>query len=135
MQYTVLSWNCRGAKSKPFHLHLKELIHTYKPTILALLETKINSKDSVPYICKYSYFNKFVYAEAIGFAGCIWLFWDDTVINLEIATVDDQIIIVIVLNQVNIVTSVRLRLGSNIVTSINWQTVCGQLLMSLSNRQ
>lgn len=96
MVFTVLSWNCRGAKSKAFHLHLQELIRSFKPTVLALLETKINSNLSAPYICKSSSFNKFVCAEAIGFAGGIWLFWDDTVIDLEVIAVDDQIITVIV---------------------------------------
>lgn len=96
MTLSVLSWNCRGAKSGPFHRHLQELLRRYTPMVLILLETTVNSGTSFPSIYKYSSFNKAVCAEAVGFVGGIWIIWDATVLDLEVVMVDDQVVTVIV---------------------------------------
>lgn len=99
INFKVLSWNCRGARSPLFHCHLQDLLHTHKPSVLALLETKVNSKFVLPRIYKYSSFNKSVCVEAKGFVGGIWLLWDENSISLEVASIHDQVITAIIQNQ------------------------------------
>lgn len=71
MGTTVLTWNCRGARSALFHKHLKDLLSSYKPSVLALFETKVHSSVSIPHICKYSCLTKLICTDAQGFVGGI----------------------------------------------------------------
>lgn len=64
--------------------------------MLALLEPKVSSGPIIPRISKYSKFTRSVCAEAVEFVGGIWLLWDDTEIDVEVAAVDAQAITVLV---------------------------------------
>ncbi|EOY18958.1 Uncharacterized protein TCM_043479 [Theobroma cacao] len=54
----VLSWNCRGILNKKCHKNCKELVRTYAPNILVLLEIKCGEKGLVS-----------TFAKKIGFDG------------------------------------------------------------------
>lgn len=47
---SILVWNVQEVSSENFLLTLKELIHKYNPTILALVETKL-SRPSADNVC------------------------------------------------------------------------------------
>lgn len=96
MDLSVLSWNCRGAHSARFHRHMRELTRLHKPSVLILLETKTQSSQSISSICKYSNLLQFTCAEAHGYAGGIWVLWDPHFVDLEVVSIDDQIITAIV---------------------------------------
>ncbi|XP_028094127.1 uncharacterized protein LOC114294199 [Camellia sinensis] len=53
----LLIWNCRGVGNKIFRRTLKELVQNYKPSILALMETKVELNP-------------------VGKSGGIWILWD-----------------------------------------------------------
>lgn len=91
-----LSWNCRGAKSAVFHRHLRHLVESHKPNMLALLEPKVHSNKSISRICHYASLNRFACVEAQGFSGGIWLLWDDESIDFELVAADHQTIMGIV---------------------------------------
>lgn len=68
----MIAWNCRGASSRKFAQHLKELIHVNKPDILILIETHCSS-TVVENIYRYAYFNHGITSEACDFVGGIWV--------------------------------------------------------------
>lgn len=91
----MLAWNCRGACSRAFHRHLRDLLQVQKPDILILLETRCGS-DVVHEIFKYSGFTAFIISKACGYAGGIWILWDRIKLTLEPLAVHDQIVSVLV---------------------------------------
>lgn len=92
---SIISWNCRGASSSRFFQHLSELIKTNKPDILILLETRCAS-TMVETIYRKTYMNNTIVFEACGFAGGIWIFWDNSSLQLESLSIHDQIVNVLV---------------------------------------
>lgn len=64
---------------------------------LVFVETKVQSTaDSI--ILQKTYLNRIYVAEACGFSGGIWLLWDDTLLDLEVISINDQIITMAVKN-------------------------------------
>ncbi|WCJ39803.1 DNAse I-like superfamily protein [Euphorbia peplus] len=72
---SFLFWNCQGAASGQFLRSLKLILSIHKPSLIALLETKI-SGSSAEAICRKVGFSSWVRVEALGFSGGIWLFWN-----------------------------------------------------------
>lgn len=91
MPINIIAWNCRGADSQAFLRHLKLLINRYKSNILVLIETRVNSlfADKIVDITNFS--DKIV-VEAVRFLGGIWVLWNGSKIHLEVVSLDDQII-------------------------------------------
>lgn len=84
-------WNCHVSTSVNFLISLFDLLQTLEPSILALVETKVQSTPA-QIILQKSYLNKLVVSEAYGFFGGIWLFWDNYNIDLELINLHKQII-------------------------------------------
>lgn len=78
----MIAWNCRGASSRMFAQHLKELIHVNKSDILILIETHCSS-TIVENIYRYTYFNYGIISEACGFVGGIWILSNNVSVQLE----------------------------------------------------
>lgn len=87
----VISWNCRGAGSSPFCRNVHKLIFDYKLDILILLETRVPSNRAVQ-VSNFGNFEEFVCVEAKGYSGGIWIFWRTRTVNLELLTLNDQVI-------------------------------------------
>lgn len=87
----ILVWNCRGAGSPQTLYHIVDMIKTYKPSIVALLETRVPSRKLKPILDRSSLAN-FIAVEACGFADGIWLGWDDTVVTLELVSYNAQVL-------------------------------------------
>lgn len=93
----IIYWNYRGAGSKNSVRHFLDLIRTYSSDILILLETRVQSSNVVD-ILNRSYLSSFLASEANGFAGGIWILWNSSVVNVELISMDDQFINVIIDN-------------------------------------
>lgn len=89
----ILTWNCRGAGSDEFHRLLAEMLQQYNPTILVLLETRVKGSWS-HHIMQYSRLNRCLLSEARGYAGGIWLFWDDNILYLAPLSCNEQLLTV-----------------------------------------
>lgn len=66
----IISWNIRGAGREGFLAHIKHFIDCYKPEVLVLMETKINSLKARKIISKINFPN-FVEIPPEGFSGGI----------------------------------------------------------------
>ncbi|XP_061344063.1 uncharacterized protein LOC133290032 [Gastrolobium bilobum] len=80
-----------GVGKKEFPALIKDLKFRFKISILALVETRISGCRGDKIIKKLG-FNKSFKHEAVGFAGGIWLLWDDMKVKVEIAYDHNQYI-------------------------------------------
>lgn len=85
----ILFWNCRGAGSPKTLSHLLDMIKCHRPSIVALLETRVQS-DKVATMLDRTHLTDFMAVEARGFAGGIWLAWDNTEVQIEVLSQCDQ---------------------------------------------
>lgn len=67
---TIITWNFRGAGAKETWLHLQDMIRFHKPSIVALLETRVPSVVGRRWMRKLGFTNILV-VEAAGFSGGI----------------------------------------------------------------
>lgn len=81
----VISWNCRGALGNDFGRAFREMVHTYKPDLVALQEPRCTGRRAANRIRNFGFrFSAVVDGE--GFSGGIWLLWnrdDISVLVLE----------------------------------------------------
>lgn len=71
----LLVWNCRGAGNKVFKRNLRELILIHKPTILVLMETKVQFSSMGLFFNKLG-FTASTHVDPVGKCGGIWMLWD-----------------------------------------------------------
>lgn len=76
MNTSIMTWNCQGVASRQFLRVLKSLLQEYKPSVLALLEPRVSGRTADSIIKQTGYPNSHR-IEATGFAGGIWLLWQD----------------------------------------------------------
>ncbi|XP_074314404.1 uncharacterized protein LOC141649619 [Silene latifolia] len=74
-------WNIQGTRNKNKINVLKEVIKTYKPFVLALVETHMNG-DHVLKIQKIIGYNGHHRVDVVGFSGGIWLYWKPEIITV-----------------------------------------------------
>lgn len=87
--------NIVGAGSACALRHLLLLVRSNNPMILILVETRTSS-SFIGNILSRTHFNDSIVSEAAGFADGIWILWDNTQLNLEMISIDDQFINVLV---------------------------------------
>lgn len=87
----IFSWSCRGAGCSNFLRFLLFYIQCYSHEILILMETRVDS-SMIHKISAKSQFSRAIWAEASGFAGGIWVLWDEAVVCVEPISVDSQIV-------------------------------------------
>lgn len=92
---STITWNCRGLGDRQTRLHLKEMVKIHRPTILALMETKIQSHHVYGFLASIG-FTDMVVVEASGFVGGLWFLWDNHRITVEPLAVEDQVTTVLV---------------------------------------
>ncbi|XP_028106480.1 uncharacterized protein LOC114305569 [Camellia sinensis] len=71
----LLIWNCRGADNKVFKRTMKELVQTHKPSILVLMETKVELSSLGQFFNKMR-FTASSHVDSVGRSGGIWVLWD-----------------------------------------------------------
>lgn len=84
-------WNCRGPSNPTFLRHLQNYFNVYKPSCMALMETKCNSVRADVVFSKIG-FSKYVCQDGIGRGGGIWFAWDPNLINVLSFTTHPQFI-------------------------------------------
>ena len=87
----ILVWNCRGARNSNFCRNFADLLHSHRPSIAVLVETRI-SGQRVEDISSMLGFNRVCRSEAVGFRGGIWLLWNSGEVSLDVLMVTDQAI-------------------------------------------
>ncbi|XP_028785413.1 uncharacterized protein LOC114741329 [Neltuma alba] len=78
----LLSWNCRGAASKSFPARLRDVLRGKQANLVILVETRVNGVKA-DRIMKKLGFNNWIRVEATGYAGGIWLLWNDDEVNIH----------------------------------------------------
>ena len=72
----IMFWNCQGAASKGFRLTFRNLIKTFNPAMVVVLEPRINGRKTDAFI-KNNRFECSHRVEAEGFSGGIWILWNN----------------------------------------------------------
>lgn len=85
----ILIWNCRGAANPLFRRHFREIIKTHQPQMAVITETRI-SGDRAKRLSMNLGFSNTAIADAVGFAGGIWVIWNDQEIRCDILDVGAQ---------------------------------------------
>lgn len=91
MEEKIFSWNCRGATSKDFMREMNEWRRLHKPTIILLIEPKINGSGANK-VCRRLGKTHSTRYEAVGFSGGLWVLWDDSRIKVVPLEVDKSFI-------------------------------------------
>ncbi|KAH7851794.1 hypothetical protein Vadar_016562 [Vaccinium darrowii] len=85
----ILMWNCRGASNLHFRRNFAELVHDHKPLMVILTENHIGGSRAET-ICKSLGFPNFCIVDLVGFAGGIWLLWNEDNISCEVLHTTEQ---------------------------------------------
>ncbi|KAJ4833299.1 hypothetical protein Tsubulata_004319 [Turnera subulata] len=76
-------WNCQGAGKRKFVRNCNEFCRINKPEVLAIVEPRISGRRATQVVRRLR-FSSSHRVEARGFAGGIWLLWDETRIQMSI---------------------------------------------------
>lgn len=79
MLMNILAWNSRGAASRTFPGRVREIQKWNQIDVLILCETRV-SGTRADTICRKLGFSNWMRIEATGFAGGIWLLWNNDTI-------------------------------------------------------
>ncbi|XP_074296800.1 uncharacterized protein LOC141627423 [Silene latifolia] len=79
---TCMVWNIQGTGNRNKIAALKEVVKTYKPSILALVETHMGGDHAVN-VQKIIGYDGHIRVDAIGFSGGIWVYWKTDLIKVE----------------------------------------------------
>ncbi|KAJ4833138.1 hypothetical protein Tsubulata_006247 [Turnera subulata] len=80
---SILTWNCQGAGKRKFPRLCRDFCRNNKPDLLVILEPRISGKRA-DYVIKKLGFSNSHRVEARGFAGGIWLLWDESRVQVSI---------------------------------------------------
>ena len=75
-------WNCRGACKPSFQKHIGELVRSYNPAILVIMETRVGGDRAKRIIDRLPFDGSF-HTDSIGFAGGIWMLWDSERVDVS----------------------------------------------------
>lgn len=87
----LLIWNCRGAGNKAFKRTLKELEKNHKPSIIVLMETKVDLSSMGLFFNKLG-FTASSHVDPVGKSGGIWVLWDPFRVTVKALDVNAQVI-------------------------------------------
>lgn len=62
---------------------MREMLNLFQPTMVALLELRINA-EKADHVCKKLKKKNWVRVEVMGFSGSIWILWDDEDVILKV---------------------------------------------------
>ncbi|KAK9724491.1 hypothetical protein RND81_05G076600, partial [Saponaria officinalis] len=84
-------WNVQGTGSKNKISAIKEVVKTYKPSVLALVETHMGGDHAIKLgnILGYDGHSR---VNAMGFSGGIWIYWKKDVVSVTPITEHAQFI-------------------------------------------
>lgn len=76
MNFNIICWNCQRAGHPRFHNIVKEYRKEFTPNLFCFLEPRVSGTRANEIIAKMSFSNSFR-VKANGFAGVIWLCWNE----------------------------------------------------------
>lgn len=79
----ILAWNVRGAGNAEFRRSFFDLIGRHKPNVVLLTETRVGG-DRASSIINSLGFPRHYKVDPMGYAGGIWLLWNDEQINMHV---------------------------------------------------
>lgn len=79
----ILAWNVRGAANSQFRRAFRELVDRHKPNVVLLTETRVGG-DRADDIINSLGFPVYFKVDPMGFAGGLWLLWNNQEINMHI---------------------------------------------------
>lgn len=82
-------WNCRGAFKTKFKQMVSDLVSWHHPTIMVITETRVGGYKAKKVI-KGLPFDGYAVLESIGFAGGIWLLWNSSMVQVEVLSLMEQ---------------------------------------------
>lgn len=82
MFMNILAWNSRGAASRTFPSRIREIQKGNHIDVLIICETRVSGSKADTIIRKLG-FSNWMRIEATGFAGGIWLLWNDDTISFD----------------------------------------------------
>ncbi|GLT52768.1 hypothetical protein SLA2020_260880 [Shorea laevis] len=86
-----MSWNCRGATNNDFKRSVMDIKREHNPGIFVIMETKLAGNRAAEVAQSLEY-PKWEIVDADGFAGGIWLLWDDSRFTIDILNKGSQVI-------------------------------------------
>ncbi|OMO51807.1 reverse transcriptase [Corchorus capsularis] len=81
----------RGAGNKKFRRHVIDMINIYKSSIMAVVEPRV-SGATARRVLRELRMPKFHIADPEGFAGGIWLCWEESILSLEVVFSSSQMV-------------------------------------------
>ena len=78
----VSCWNCRGAASRSFARILHDIVKKYGINVMCLLEPRISGIKADRVVKKLG-FSNWWRVEATGYAGGIWVLWNEVEVSVE----------------------------------------------------
>ncbi|KAK4558382.1 hypothetical protein RGQ29_007932 [Quercus rubra] len=91
----IIAWNCRGARKPAFKSYVKELVRNHDLAILIVMETRIEG-DMVKEITDELPFDGAIHTNIIGYAGGLWLLWDDDRVEMsQLANTKQEIHVIV----------------------------------------
>lgn len=82
-----VAWNIRGCANEQSLLQVKNLVSSYRLSLLGLLETKIGEPRAREFVASLRGWN-FHCVSSNGLSGGIWLFWNTSMIHTEVLRED-----------------------------------------------
>ncbi|KAL7180774.1 hypothetical protein ACSBR1_039769 [Camellia fascicularis] len=81
----ILLWNCRGIANPHFCRLLRDLVNEYHPLLVIIMETRVEGTRGRSLASNMGFSSVHI-SEPVGFAGGIWLLWNDSNIQCDILT-------------------------------------------------
>jgi len=87
----IFIWNVQGAGSRQFQNILREYIYRHRPSIMALVETRLSGLKAWQ-VCDRTGFRRSIRVETQGFQGGIWVLWHEEDIEIEVISIHEQFV-------------------------------------------
>ena len=98
----IIAWNCRGAQKLAFKSYVKKLVRNHDLAILIVMETRIEG-DMVKEITDELPFDGAIHTDTIGYAGGLWLLWDEDRVEMsQLANTEQEIHMIVKVRSSNL---------------------------------
>ena len=98
----IIAWNCRGARKLAFKSYVKKLVRNHDLAILIVMETRIEG-DMVKEITDELPFDGAIHTDTIGYAGGLWLMWDEDRVEMsQLANTEQEIHMIVKVRSSNL---------------------------------
>ena len=85
----VIIWNCRGALNPSFKICVGELVQSYNPAILVVMETRVEG-DKAREITNLLPFDGAFHTKTIGYGGGLWVLWNADNVDVALLSSTEQ---------------------------------------------